>query len=136
MSKAGSVLSNSAKPLVLVVDDHASQRHLFQLLAVRLEITAHVVGSGEAALQAVETYQFDAVLMDVMMPTMNGFECTKKIREMEQMSGRRIPIIAVTACVMEGDRQKCLDAGMDDYLPKPFTLEEFGEKLNQWTQRP
>jgi CheY-like chemotaxis protein len=133
MSSGGS--KDSTKPLVLVVDDHASQRRLFQILADRLKITAHVVESGEEALEAVESYQFDAILMDVVMPQMNGFECTKKIREMEQITDRHIPIIAVTACVMKGDREKCLDAGMDDYLPKPFTLKQFGEKLNQWLSR-
>ena len=123
------------KPLVLVVDDHESQRELFKILAKRLHITVHVVASGAEALEAAETYQFDAILMDIMMPKMNGLECTNKIRELENKTDRHTPIIAVTACVMKGDREKCLEAGMDDYLSKPFTLEQFREKLNEWIKR-
>lgn len=119
-------------PLVLVVDDHASQQQLFKLLAERVGITAHVVGNGEEALESVETYQFDAILMDVMMPKMDGLECTRKIRELEKNTDRHVPIIGVTACVMPGDREKCLASGMDDYLAKPFTLDEFAEKLEKW----
>jgi CheY-like chemotaxis protein len=118
--------------VVLVVDDHDSQRALFKLLADRLDITVHTVASGAEALEAIETYRFDAVLMDVQMPVMNGFECTKAMRK--QMQGYT-PIIAVTACVFPGDREKCLDSGMDDYLPKPFELAELRDKLDTWIGR-
>lgn len=68
------------------------------------------------------------------MAGMNGLECTKSIREREQSlnKNRRIPIIGVTACVLEGDQQACLDAGMDDYLSKPFKLEQFSAIINKW----
>ncbi len=123
---------SNPKPLILVVDDHEAQRRLFELLADRLSITAHVVQSGEEALEAVETYRFDIILMDVVMPKMDGLECTQKIREWEKKSGGHVPIIAVTACVLPGDEERCLAAGMDDYLAKPFTLEQLKEKIAKW----
>lgn len=123
---------NLSKPMVLVVDDHESQRALFKLLADRLDISVHAVGSAAEALRAVETYKFDAILMDVQMPVMNGFDCTRAIRK--QMNDYT-PIIAVTACVFPGDREKCLDSGMDDYLPKPFELGELRDKLDTWIGR-
>jgi CheY-like chemotaxis protein len=116
--------------MVLVVDDHESQRALFKLLADRLDITVHTVASAAEALEAVETYRFDAILMDVQMPVMNGFECTQAMRK--QMKDYT-PIIAVT--VFPGDREKCLDSGMDDYLPKPFELAELRDKLDTWIGR-
>ncbi len=120
------------KPLVLVVDDHESQRQLFKLLADRIGITVHVVVNGEEALESVETYIFDAILMDVLMPKMDGLQCTKKIRELERLTGSHIPIIGVTACVMPGDREKCFTHGMDDYLSKPFTIEQISNILKKW----
>lgn len=121
------------KPLILVVDDHDSQRELFKLLADRLHIDVHVVDNGEDALEAASTYVYDGILMDVMMPKMDGYECTRRIRAFENSGNKgHVPIIAVTACVMPGDREKCLDSGMDDYLAKPFTLEDLKSKLDTW----
>ncbi len=124
-------MSNST--LILVVDDHETQRILFKVLAERLGIAVHVVASGAEALEAVETYQFDAILMDVRMPGMDGLDCTKKIREMEKQTGRHTPIIASTACCFPSDQALCAEAGMDDFLGKPFTLEQLKDKLNKWT---
>jgi len=78
----------TTKPLILVVDDHESQRSLFKLLSDRLEVSVHVVADGVEALEAVKTFNFDAVLMDVQMPGMNGYQCTRKIREMEREINR------------------------------------------------
>jgi two-component system, sensor histidine kinase and response regulator len=95
-----------------------------QKLAVRiLENRGHrvtVAGNGREALEAVKQKNFDAVLMDVQMPVMDGFQATAAIREMEKAGGRRLPIIAMTAHAMADDRAKCLDAGMDDYVSKPL----------------
>jgi CheY-like chemotaxis protein len=136
MESANSSEDPGDRPLVLVVDDHESQRTLFKLLADRLQITAHTVKNGEEALEAVETFAFDAILMDLMMPKMDGCECTEQIRKIEETTGKHVPIIAVTARVLPEDRIKCLDAGMDDYLSKPFTLTELQEKLDSWIKRP
>jgi len=125
----------TTKPLILVVDDHESQRSLFKLLSDRLEVSVHVVADGVEALEAVKTFNFDAVLMDVQMPGMNGYQCTRKIREMEREINRHTPIIAVTACVLPGDREKCFDSGMDDYLSKPFELSALRAKIDTWIVR-
>jgi CheY-like chemotaxis protein len=122
-------------PFILVVDDHETQRMLFKLLVEHLKIAVHVVASAAEALEAVETYKFDGILMDVRMPDIDGLECAKKIRALEIISGHHIPIIAVTACCFSTDKDNCLNAGMDDYLSKPFSLVQLEEKLDLWIRR-
>ena len=110
------------RPLrVLLAEDNAVN----QLLAVRLlQKRGHevvVVGDGRAALEALEQGGFDVVLMDVSMPQMDGFEATGLWRQRErQRGGRRVPVIALTAHAMQGDRERCLEAGMDGYVTKPL----------------
>jgi CheY-like chemotaxis protein len=72
------------------------------------------------------------ILMDVSMPDMNGYEATRAIRASEAVSGHRIPIIGVTAHALKGDREKCLDSGMDDYLPKPVSPDRLAAKIGNW----
>ena len=83
-----------------------------------------VVGDGRAALAALEKDSFDIVLMDVQMPGMDGFEATTAIRQQEQLSGRHIPIVAMTAHAFKGDQERCLAIGMDAYLSKPIRQQE------------
>ena len=83
-----------------------------------------VAGNGKEALAAWEQHAFDLILMDVQMPEMDGFETTARIREREQGTGRHIPIIALTAHAIKGDREHCLEAGMDGYVSKPIQAEE------------
>jgi CheY-like chemotaxis protein len=115
----------SAKLHCLVVEDNPVN----QLLAVRLlRKEGHstvLAGTGLAALAALERERFDVVLMDVQMPEMDGFETTRAIRKNERQSGAHLPIIAMTAHAMEGDRQRCLEAGMDWYVAKPIDAGEF-----------
>ena len=98
-----------------------------QLVAIGfLERRGHqvmVVGDGQLALDAIEREDFDAVLMDVQMPHLDGFAATAAIRRREVGTGRHLPIIAMTANAMKGDRERCLEAGMDDYVPKPIEPE-------------
>jgi two-component system sensor histidine kinase/response regulator len=116
------IASRSGK--VLVVEDNAVNR----LLAVRLlEKMGHLpiaVGGAREALDALERETFDAVLMDVQMPEMDGLEATSIIRRREQASGSHVPIIAMTAHAMQGDRERCLEAGMDGYIAKPVSRNE------------
>jgi len=123
--------SDDSKPVVLVVDDDRSHRKLFELLSRRLDITAHMTESCDEALESLDLFAFDIILMDCRMPGTDGFVCTQKIRTLFETT-RHIPIIAVTGQTEKGMRQRCLNAGMDDYLGKPFTLEELHEKLALW----
>jgi CheY-like chemotaxis protein len=88
------------------------------------------------ALRILQEQTFDLILMDVQMPEMGGFEATALIREKEERTGRHIPIIAMTAHAMAGDRERCLDAGMDDYLAKPVAASSLLEMVAQYSPRP
>ena len=105
---------------ILVVEDNPVN----QKVAVRmLEKRGHhvdVASNGREALEAIDRERVDLVLMDVQMPDMDGFEATGHIRDKEKGNGGHIPIIAMTAHAMKGDRERCLAAGMDDYIPKPI----------------
>jgi len=90
-----------------------------------------VVNDGVEAIEAVGRESFDVVLMDVQMPNLDGYAATARIREAERGSGRRLPIIAVTAAAMKGDEERCLQAGMDDYITKPIDAERLAETLNR-----
>ncbi len=101
-----------------------------------------VAGNGLQALEALAAQSFDLVLMDCQMPEMDGFEATRRIRQREREKGvtasGRQPIVAVTANAIEGDRERCLAAGMDDYLSKPFSKAGLHDLLSRWlrTDRP
>ncbi len=117
--------------VVLVVDDSPVNRMLSEAQLGRLGYDAVLVPSGFAALEHLAAHQVDAVLMDWHMPEMDGLETTRRIREAEA-DGHRTPIIAVTASAMSGDRERCLDAGMDDYLAKPISIETLSASLQTW----
>jgi CheY-like chemotaxis protein/HPt (histidine-containing phosphotransfer) domain-containing protein len=99
-----------------------------------LDCEAEVVTNGREVLTALSRHPYDLILMDCQMPGMDGFEATRAIRREEAKSGStpRTVIIALTANAMEGDRERCLSAGMDDYLGKPFTIEQLRRVLGQW----
>jgi len=90
-----------------------------------------VVENGEEALKLAEKEKFDLILMDMQMPVMNGFEATEKIKNIPEY--KNTPIIALTAFAMKGDREKCLEAGATDYIPKPIDSKEFLEKVKYYT---
>ncbi|MDB4584941.1 response regulator, partial [Draconibacterium sp.] len=94
------------------------------------------VTNGLDAIKAVNNNQFDLVLMDIMLPEMNGFEVTEKIRNLEAERGTKepVPIIALTANTLDNDREKCLNAGMNEYLSKPFTALELLEKIEKFVR--
>ncbi len=91
-----------------------------------------IAENGKAALRMLGEQPFDLILMDVQMPEMGGFEATALIREKEESTGRHIPIIAMTAHAMAGDRERCLAAGMDDYLAKPVAAASLLEMVAQY----
>jgi two-component system, sensor histidine kinase and response regulator len=105
---------------ILVAEDHAVNQQLAANILRREGFEVELVSSGQQAVAAVESKAFDVVLMDVQMPDMDGLEATRKIRELEKDTQRHVPIVALTAHAMSGDRERCLAAGMDGYLSKPL----------------
>ncbi|MGJ4803526.1 ATP-binding protein [Luteimonas sp. SDU82] len=122
------------KPRVLLVEDNPVNLMVGQRLLGVLGITCDTASNGEAALLRMSASRYDIVLMDCQMPVMDGYTATRRWRENEEAAGdgRHLPIVAMTANAMAGDRQKCLDAGMDDYLPKPVTRSELERCLHRW----
>jgi two-component system sensor histidine kinase/response regulator len=119
---------------VLVVDDNPGQQKLFLLISEALGLMAYIVADCEEAVASSTYFCFDVILMDVQLAGESGLSCTERIREIDKMKGRHTPIIAVTAHAMVGDKERCLESGMDDYLSKPFTMGELKEKLARWIQ--
>jgi len=122
------------KPLVLVVDDNPGQQRLFLLISEALGFLTYIVGDCDEAFASSSYFCFDLILMDVQLTDEDGLSCTKRIREIDKLKGRHTPIIAVTAYAMPGDKEKCIEAGMDDYLSKPCTMGELKDKLARWLQ--
>ena len=124
----------SVEPLhVLLAEDNPVNQLVATRLLKREGHTVEVAHNGlEAVAQAAQQH-FDVILMDVQMPVMGGFQATREIREREAGSDEHVPIVALTAHAMVGDRERCLEAGMDDYLAKPIRLEELIETLNRVT---
>ncbi len=109
---------------ILIADDNVTNSRLATRLVAKQGHSAVVVGSGRAVLKALEKENFDLVLMDVQMPDMDGFEATSFIREQERGTQKHLPIIAMTAHAMSGDRERCLEAGMDAYVTKPVDAKK------------
>ena len=118
----------------LVVDDNDVNRMLIRMMLKKSEARITCVENGQQARDAItEGTAFDLVFMDCQMPVMNGFEATKQIRQWEKETGaRRIPIIALTAGVLNEERQHCTDAGMDDFIAKPVSLEMLTATIGRW----
>ncbi|MCP3919403.1 MAG: response regulator [bacterium] len=119
---------------VLIAEDNRVNQVVATRMLTRLGISADVVETGAAAVEAVARRHYDAVLMDCHMPGLDGFEATRAIRA--QPALKDIPIIALTANAMQGDRQRCLDSGMDDYVTKPVRIEVLEKVLRHWTRSP
>jgi CheY-like chemotaxis protein len=130
--KAQPMKEKPARPMkILVVEDNrVNQRLILALLGKRGHTTA-VAGNGVEALAAIEQDSFDLVLMDIQMPEMDGLEAVRRIRKAEAATGLRLPVVAMTARAMAGDREAILAAGMDDYLEKPVQMERL-DKVLQW----
>ena len=116
---------------ILVADDNAANLKVAVRMVERLGYRADVAGNGSEALHALDRVPYDAVLMDCQMPEMDGYEATREIRRAER-DGRHVPIIAMTASAMAGDRERCLAAGMDDYISKPVKLHIVAAVLERW----
>ena len=118
---------------ILLVEDYKhSQIIVTRLLKKNDFESIVVVENGQEALDAVHQQHYDLILMDMQMPVMNGFEATRRIRQIEEY--KETPIVALTAFAMKGDREKCLDAGATDYIPKPIDSQEFIQKVKYYTE--
>lgn len=121
---------------VLLAEDNPVNQMLARRIFEKLGHDVTVVGNGREALSAAQASKFDLIAMDVQMPEMGGLEAAIAIREWEQRTGTRIPIMATTAHVMKGDRERCLAAGMDGYISKPIQIGDLEEVVAKLTDRP
>ncbi|MDF1798006.1 MAG: response regulator [Planctomycetota bacterium] len=126
------LLAKRAQKRILLVEDNAVNQRIAVALLKKNGFNCTLANNGEEAVQTLSQLPFDLVLMDCQMPVMDGYEATSVIRKREQRTGHRIPIIAMTANAMEGDKENCLAAGMDDYIAKPVVSEVLYKKLEAW----
>ncbi|MCS6919120.1 MAG: response regulator, partial [Fimbriimonadales bacterium] len=117
---------------VLVAEDNYVNQKVIRRLLEKWGVELQIAENGKEALEWLSRASFDLVLMDCQMPEMDGYEATRRIRAYEAPRGLHIPIIALTANALEGDREKCLECGMDDYLSKPINPDLLWEKLTRW----
>ena len=117
---------------VLLAEDEPISRILIETLLEQAGLQADVAENGKQAVKMALTGKYQAVLMDVQMPVMDGLDATREIRNHEREGGGHLPIIALTAHAMHGDREKCLQAGMDDYLTKPLGKIELFDVLTRY----
>ena len=116
---------------ILVAEDNPVNQQLIRLFLSSLSYEAEIVSNGQEALEAVRSASFDLVLMDVQMPEVDGLEATRRIRSEHRFSERPI-IVAMTANALSGDREKCIEAGMNDYMSKPLSLDAFIAMIQSW----
>ena len=123
---------------VLLAEDNPVNVEVARAMLESLGLETHCASNGQEALHAVHEGGWDAVLMDCQMPVMDGFAATGEIRRHEREAGRArtLPVIAITANALQGDREACLAAGMDDYLSKPFTQQQLATVIGRWVALP
>jgi CheY-like chemotaxis protein/HPt (histidine-containing phosphotransfer) domain-containing protein len=123
--------SRLVPPRTLVVDDGTTNQKVGRLMLENLGCRVDVAANGKEAIQMLDLLPYDAVFMDCEMPEMDGYEATAEIRR-KHTGAKRLPIIAMTAKAITGDRERCLAAGMDDYISKPVRVEDLEAALQRW----
>jgi CheY-like chemotaxis protein len=118
-------------PRVLIAEDNPVNQRVAKRLLEHLGLRADIASNGHEVIESLARQAYALVLMDCQMPELDGFEATARIRSAED-EGYRIPIIAMTASAMRGDRERCLEAGMDDYVSKPVRIEALRDVLERW----
>ncbi|HEX6885572.1 MAG TPA: response regulator [Planctomycetota bacterium] len=126
--------AGNEKRRILIVEDNAVNQRVAVALLARAGYATEVAFNGREALAAIARIPFDLVLMDCQMPVMDGLEATRQLRQRETRTGEHLPVIAMTANAMEGDRERCLAAGMDDYVAKPILGKELYAKVAHWLE--
>jgi CheY-like chemotaxis protein len=118
--------------ILLAEDNHVNQKIALHFIEKKFGHSADVVNNGREAIESLERLDYDIVVMDCQMPEMDGYEATRIIRdEKSSVRNHRIPIIAMTANAMKGDRERCLEVGMDDYIDKPINAKKFEHLINR-----
>jgi CheY-like chemotaxis protein len=117
---------------ILVAEDNEVNQLVFGQILSGLGLTYRIAGNGRTAVEMHRALKPRLILMDVSMPELNGYEATRTIRAAEAGNGAHTPIIGVTAHALKGDREKCVESGMDDYLPKPVSPDRLGAKIGTW----
>lgn len=129
-------MTNTRKLHILLAEDNLVNQEVGKLILESLNCQVDVVDDGAIAVDAIFSNSYDLVFMDCQMPDVDGYEAARMIRQRESLAGkkgRHIPIVALTAHALEGDRELCLEAGMDDYLSKPFNADQIATILRKWT---
>ncbi len=121
----------NGRPSILIAEDNLINQKVIERMVQKLGYRADLVSNGREALDALARLPYGLVFMDCQMPEMDGFEACREIRN-HDLGGARIPIIAITANAMKGDRERCLAAGMDDYVSKPFKQDDLKTVLEKW----
>ncbi len=117
---------------VLIAEDNDVNQMVFSFIMEEIGLTFEVAANGQQAVEKYQQHQPPIIIMDVSMPVMNGLEATKKIRELEAAGGSAVTIIAATAHALKGDSERCIEAGMNDYIAKPISPDKLKEKLDHW----
>ena len=121
---------------ILLVEDNVTNQLVAKSMLIKLGYNVDAVGNGREALESLEAINYDLILMDCQMPIMDGYEATREIRNSEsEVYNPSIPIIAMTANAMQGDMEKCVNAGMSDYVAKPVLVHVLAEKLEEWLHK-
>lgn len=122
---------NGGSLRILMAEDNAINQRVGKLILQRAGYNIDLVADGNEALEAHRAHPYDVILMDCQMPTMDGFEASRQIRQLQQPQPI---IIAVTANALVGERERCLNAGMDDYLSKPFQADQLVAVVRKWVE--
>jgi CheY-like chemotaxis protein/HPt (histidine-containing phosphotransfer) domain-containing protein len=118
--------------LVLLAEDNRANQMLAELQLTEFGLNVHIANNGREAVDLYLQNAYDLILMDCQMPEMDGFEACRVIRRLETQTGKHVPMVAMTANAMKGDRETCIGAGMDDYLAKPVMFDALHSALNKW----
>ena len=121
--------------LILIAEDNEINQKVLMAIFNKNNYSFEIAQNGQEALDRIQNKSYDLILMDCQMPVLDGFTTTTLIREYETtFNKQRCPIIAITANAMQGDKEKCMNAGMDDFLSKPFKSQEIISVVNKWSK--
>ena len=118
---------------ILSVDDDPTNQKIISNLMKKFNVRCDVAENGKDAIIAHDDNNYDLIFMDCQMPVMDGYDATRKIREKEKGSSKHTPVVAITACAMKGDKEKCIESGMDDYLTKPVNIKHIEGMLIKYS---